>query len=137
MLIIRIKDGQPFEHPILEENFRAAFPGIDLETLPSEFARFERVAAPEIGPYEVYQGVEYQLVDGVYKDVHVVTQLTDEEKTVKQNNVKLRWLEHGWPSWVFNEETCAFEPPIPKPEDNKRYRWDEATTSWIEVTLNV
>jgi hypothetical protein len=35
-------------------------------------------------------------------------------------------------SWTLNEETCEWEPPIPKPDGN--YDWDEPTTSWIEVT---
>jgi hypothetical protein len=34
-------------------------------------------------------------------------------------------------SWVLNEETCKWEPPITKPTDNKIYRWDEETVSWI------
>ncbi len=37
-----------------------------------------------------------------------------------------------YPSWVLNEDTCQYDPPIPYPEDDKRYSWDEATTSWKE-----
>jgi len=37
-------------------------------------------------------------------------------------------------SWVLNEETCLWEPPTPRPDDGKDYRWDEETTSWVEVT---
>jgi hypothetical protein len=37
-------------------------------------------------------------------------------------------------SWVLNESTCQWGPPTPIPTDDKRYAWDEATTSWIEVT---
>ena len=37
-------------------------------------------------------------------------------------------------SWVLNEETCLFDPPSAKPDDNKLYDWDEASTSWVEVT---
>lgn len=37
-------------------------------------------------------------------------------------------------SWLLNEDTCRWEAPIPYPTDNKLYRWDEVTTSWIEVT---
>lgn len=36
-------------------------------------------------------------------------------------------------SWVFNEATCQWDAPTPKPQDGKRYGWDEPTTSWIEV----
>jgi len=37
-------------------------------------------------------------------------------------------------SWVLDEETCNWEAPVARPEDDKMYTWDEATTSWIEVT---
>jgi hypothetical protein len=37
-------------------------------------------------------------------------------------------------SWVLNEDTCNWDAPVARPEDDKMYTWDEATTSWIEVT---
>lgn len=36
-------------------------------------------------------------------------------------------------SWVLDEETCLWKAPIIMPADGKDYKWDEATTSWIEV----
>ena len=36
-------------------------------------------------------------------------------------------------SWTKDEETYLWQPPTPMPEDGKRYAWDEATTSWVEV----
>lgn len=38
-----------------------------------------------------------------------------------------------YPSWILDEFTCDWEPPIPIPEDNKPVEWDEDTTSWIEI----
>ena len=37
-------------------------------------------------------------------------------------------------SWILNEETAQWEAPTPYPNDEKRYTWDEETTSWVEVT---
>ena len=37
-------------------------------------------------------------------------------------------------SWTLNETTCLWDAPTPMPTDNKRYTWDEATISWVEVT---
>ena len=82
-LYIRIKDGKPFEHPIFGDNFRQAFIGIDTDNLPPEFARFVRVAPPTIGLFEVCEECVYELVDGVYTDVHNVRPMTAEEKTAK------------------------------------------------------
>jgi hypothetical protein len=37
-------------------------------------------------------------------------------------------------SWVLNETTCNWNAPVAYPTDGKKYRWDEPTVSWIEVT---
>jgi len=37
-------------------------------------------------------------------------------------------------SWILNETTCLWDAPTPRPTDDKRYTWDEPTTSWVEVT---
>ncbi len=103
-LFIRIKDGQPFEHPIFGDNFREAFPDVDTNNLPAGFARFVRVEPPVIGVYEKNQTVSYQLVDGVYTDVFSVEQMTTEEVAAKQQATKDMWAaNNGSASWVFNE----------------------------------
>ncbi len=33
-------------------------------------------------------------------------------------------------SWVLNEQSCLWEPPVPMPVDGQRYKWDEPTKSW-------
>tara|TARA_R100001591_G_scaffold64993_2_gene74571 strand:- start:137 stop:514 length:378 start_codon:yes stop_codon:yes gene_type:complete len=33
-------------------------------------------------------------------------------------------------SWVLNEETCLWEAPVIKPDDGKRYLWNEETKQW-------
>ena len=34
-------------------------------------------------------------------------------------------------SWLLNEDSCLWNAPVPYPDDGERYRWDEATLSWI------
>jgi len=86
-LYIRIINGQPFEHPIFGDNFRQAFPEIDVNNLPSEFARFERIELPILGLYEVYEGVTYEWIDGIVKDVHHVRPMTETETIKRQVEV--------------------------------------------------
>ena len=38
-------------------------------------------------------------------------------------------------SWVLNESTCCWEPPTPKPDDEKLYFWNETTLNWQEKVL--
>jgi hypothetical protein len=37
-------------------------------------------------------------------------------------------------SWTLNEDTCLWDAPVAYPDDGKAYKWDEATTNWVEVT---
>jgi hypothetical protein len=39
-------------------------------------------------------------------------------------------------SWLLNEETAQWEAPVPMPEEGM-WSWDEATTSWVEVEMEV
>ncbi len=133
-LYIRIKNGQPFEHPILGDNFRQAFPDIDTYNLPATFARFTRVPEPVLDVYEVCEGCTYEWDGDTVTDVHHVRDMTPAEKTAKQDTAKANWLEHGHASWVFNEDTCSFDSPTPRPTDDKLYGWDEETLAWVEVT---
>lgn len=40
-----------------------------------------------------------------------------------------------FPSWTLNEDTCVWEAPISRPNDGKRYDWDEDNQTWIEFIL--
>jgi hypothetical protein len=33
-------------------------------------------------------------------------------------------------SWILNEDTCLWEAPVAKPEDDNEYNWNEEKTSW-------
>ena len=43
-----------------------------------------------------------------------------------------------FPSWTLNEETCQWEPPIPRPEFEEgkhppMYGWNEDEQKWEEI----
>lgn len=38
-----------------------------------------------------------------------------------------------YPSWVLDEDTCHWIPPVPIPEDITKYVWNEATTSFVLI----
>ena len=35
-------------------------------------------------------------------------------------------------SWILNDTTCQWEPPVAYPTDGKPYYWEESSTSWKE-----
>jgi len=39
-------------------------------------------------------------------------------------------------SWVLNEETCLWDPPVACPTDGKLYSWDEEVTNWVEMPIS-
>ena len=129
-LFIRIKDGLPFEHPIMEDNFVQAYPNIDINNLPPEFAVFERIERPSLNAYEVYEGLSYVFDNGVVKDLHHVRPMTVDEK--KEYDAQ-QLLSQPFPSWVFNSETMTWEPPVPYPE-NGFWDWNEEKQEWVEIS---
>jgi hypothetical protein len=133
-LFIKIENGQPVNHPIEENNFKACFPEIDTENLPEGWARFERVEQPELGVYEKNPTSVYAVDEnGVWKDSWSVENLTEEEKTAKQNEVKAKWesADLGYTSWAWSEEDCCYVAPVPYPDDGKVYHWQESSQSWV------
>lgn len=36
-----------------------------------------------------------------------------------------------WDSWILNEDTCRWEPPVPYPDDGQYYVWDESGLQWV------
>lgn len=150
-LFIRIKDGQPFEHPILGNNFCQAFPDIDVNNLPVEFARFERVEFPVLSEYEVMvsETSTYEFIDGVWKDVWRKRDMTAEEREATRQAAiqaaQSAWANgeqaENWATWVFNEETLQHNPPIPRPAADQtkldagiRTFWCGAENNWKDTS---
>jgi len=85
-LYIRLRDGQPFEHPLYEDNVQQIFPDMDLANLPNDWARFTRYQQPgsdvlPVGKFEVPE-VKYTLsTDGVtWQDTWYIRTMSDDEK---------------------------------------------------------
>jgi len=38
-------------------------------------------------------------------------------------------------SWVLNENTCLWNAPVAKPQDNNMYNWNESTLTWDIVEV--
>tara|TARA_Y100000310_G_scaffold65608_1_gene61101 strand:+ start:107 stop:502 length:396 start_codon:yes stop_codon:yes gene_type:complete len=55
---------------------------------------------------------------------HIFDEERDAFRTVRQ-----------YLSWTLNEDTCYWEPPIPKPSPDSGgyYEWDEPTVNWVYI----
>jgi hypothetical protein len=135
-LYIRMMNGRPVDHPMVEDNVVSAFPEVDLDNLPDWLARFERVAKPAVGVYEIANGPVYIVENGVVRDQWIVRDMTDDEILIKQNRVKQNWIADGRsPNWVFNEELCCYETPVPYPTTGGPYIWVEQALNWVPIAL--
>jgi len=38
-------------------------------------------------------------------------------------------------SWTLDDDTCLWEAPVAYPDDGLLYKWDEDTTSWVEIVI--
>jgi hypothetical protein len=40
-------------------------------------------------------------------------------------------------SWILNEDTCLWNAPVARPQDDNKYSWNEQTLSWdiVEDTI--
>ena len=43
-----------------------------------------------------------------------------------------------YPSWTLDENTCYWEPPVPKPPavSGGYYEWDEPTVNWVLIPIS-
>ena len=148
-LYIQVDDSNnPLKHPVFESNLKMVYPSHDFTGgPPSGWVEFERVPEPRLGVYEVFDetvgtgdvsaafshnGLEYKYYssENKFKDYWHVRDMTDAEKTAKQNLIKSRWTAPS--SWTFNETTCQYDPPVAFPEgDGNSYGWKESNTSWV------
>lgn len=140
-LYIEIENGQPKNHPAFEDNLLQAFGSI-----PEHWVPFVRVERPTITMYQVLESEEptYQLVDGVYKDVWAVRDMTAQEReATKQSAIQAaqtawaaRPQAENWSAWVLNEETFQYEPPIPRPEKDQTKLDAGIMTFWCGADNN-
>ncbi len=40
-------------------------------------------------------------------------------------------------SWLLDEDTCRWQPPIPHPTDGLMYDWDEELTDWKPIIKEI
>lgn len=157
-LFIQTKNRQTVNHPAFEDNLIQAFGAV-----PDHWEQFVRVERPIPGVYEILESDEptYQKVDGVWTDVWPLRPMTESEIAAKQQAVKdafaTRRQAQNWSAWLFDEATCSYIPPIPRPDpvpgtiafwcgaennwkqapeypsDGKQYQFDFLDWQWEEV----
>lgn len=99
----------------------------------------------------VYKQTSYNTRGGVHYDPNTGRPSDDQSKAFRKNYASKGFTYNEeldafipprpdhFPSWIFNDQTCLWEPPTPMPgewTETTRYAWNEETTSWDTYILN-
>jgi hypothetical protein len=90
----------------------------------------------------------YAVIDDTNKVLNVVTSINEineinhkqtYKKTQGKNYAGIGWTYHPeqdnfstpqlYPSWTL-DDTCKWQPPVPRPSDEHEYLWDEDAQMW-------
>lgn len=61
----------------------------------------------------------------------IVKVLTEAEFNIDKETEHL--ARRPYFSWVGDIDTMSWQPPVPYPQDDKQYYWDESVINWAEV----
>ena len=87
----------------------------------------------------------YNTTGGVYYDPETQQPAVDQSKAFRKNFAGIGYTydktrdafipPKPFESWLLNEDTCCWIPPVAYPTDGKIYYWDETSLSWIEHNI--
>lgn len=85
----------------------------------------------------------YNTFGGVHYNQETGEPSQDQTKSLRKNYAGIGYTydtqrdafipPQNFSSWIFNEETCRWDAPVPYPTDGQKYDWDEETISWVAV----
>jgi hypothetical protein len=87
----------------------------------------------------------YNTRGGIHYDVNTNELSTDQSKAFRKNYAGIGYTydpqqdafipPNDYPSWVLDEFSCLWKPPVPCPNDGNAYDWDESTLSWVKQNV--
>lgn len=90
---------------------------------------------------DVYKQTSYNTHCGIHYDPNTNQPSQDQSKSYRKNYAGVGYTydyikdafisPKPYTDWLLNETSCCWESPIPYPNDNKNYYWDENTHTWV------
>jgi hypothetical protein len=94
---------------------------------------------------DIYKQTSYNTRGGIYYNAQTNEPDADQSKAFRKNYASIGYTYDKYRdafippkefnSWVLDEFSCTWKPPIQYPNDGKEYKWNEFITNWEEVTL--
>jgi hypothetical protein len=125
-------------------HFAKVFNGIVTNVIVAEPEFFETFV--DNSPGEWVQ-TSYNTSGGIHYNSETKLPSLDQSKALRKNYAGVGYVydrirdafyaPQPYPSWVLNEDTCIWNPPVPYPEDynSKFYKWNEESLSWDEIEI--
>lgn len=135
-LLIQIKNGIAFEHPMTEESLRFFIHNLDINNPPEGYARFVRKPYPQLPPHQQLESVEYvldselseELKTPVWTDKFNIRELSEDE-IIKITSDQIRSANEK-----MKESMGA---PYSAPDDGKLYLWSKSSNTWVIMPYNI
>lgn len=94
---------------------------------------------------DTYRRTSYNTRGGVHYDSQTNKPSADQSKAFRKNYAGLGYSydesrdafipPRPFESWILNEETCLWQPPIPIPETDGQWVWNEEAGNWEEIPM--
>ena len=93
--------------------------------------------------YNIYGGIYYDPATGQPHPIQT-SKIAEQDGRQRKNYAGIGYRYDSerdafipptpYPSWILNEQTCLWESPVPHPQDNKMYLWNEHAQEWTATT---
>jgi len=123
-------------------HFAKVVNGIVEQVIVADFEFFKSFV--DTSPGEWIQ-TSYNTRYGVHLDPETGLPSEDQTKALRKNYAGIGYTYDRlydafippkvYESWVLDESTWDWAPPVPYPTDGKVYDWDETDQTWVEQTL--
>jgi hypothetical protein len=88
----------------------------------------------------------YNTAGGVYYDPDTQQPSQDQSKAFRKNYAGIGYTydpvrdaflpPKPFNSWILDESSCTWQPPVPRPTDGENYQWNEDLLTW-EIASNI
>lgn len=124
-------------------HFAKVADGLVQQVIVAEFEFFDSFV--DSSPGQWIQ-TSYNTRGGIYYLPNSSIPANDQTKALRKNYAGIGYAYDAqrdafipakpYPSWLLNEFSCLWEPPITYPNDGGYYVWDETNLSWVQSEIN-
>lgn len=93
---------------------------------------------------DVYRQTSYNTHGGIHYNSKTGEPSEDQSKAYRKNYAGIGYYydeakdafipPKPYDSWLLNEDSCLWEPPIAYPSDGELYQWDELSGNWVVLS---